>query len=174
MCSVFADDSSIKHQNSISHAYGGKTMGDEYCEPALRQLSESLENFMFCLGVEGSRWLVQNQYLGIAHICPCQCQFLPLASRKINSSLKSLAHHLFVAIGKTPDDLMGHAFDGRRLNAELVVKRFDFPNPDVVAGRHVISHVVLKDDAHLAQQIFYFVLPQINVVQEDAAFRGIV
>ena len=45
---------------------------------------------------------------------------------------------------------------------------------DVLPHRHLVAHEVLEDDAHFAMQVLDGVLAQIDAVEQDLAFGGVV
>ena len=48
------------------------------------------------------------------------------------------------------------------------------PDRNVLAGRHLVAHEVLEDDADLSVEGFQVVFAKVDSIQQDLPFRGIV
>src|SRR5579864_6154299 len=55
-----------------------------------------------------------------------------------------------------------------------VVDFFDSTDCNVFARSHLIAHEILEDDADLAIKIFEVILAQVDAIEQDLAFGGIV
>ena len=51
---------------------------------------------------------------------------------------------------------------------------FDLADADILADGHFVAHEILEDDAHLAMQIVERVFAQVDAVEKDLTFGGIV
>ena len=72
------------------------------------------------------------------------------------------------------DHFVGLAASGGTRDALAVVARLDPADRDIVAGRQVVAHEILEDDAHAAAQIIEPVVAQVVAVEQDAALVGVV
>jgi hypothetical protein len=70
----------LKHDDSRRHPDRGKPVRDEKSHFALRQLIESLEDFVLGAGIESGRRLVENQDLRLSKIGPSESKLLPFAA----------------------------------------------------------------------------------------------
>src|SRR3982751_2576378 len=57
---------------------------------------------------------------------------------------------------------------------EVLAHRLDLANADVLIEPHVVAHEVLEDHADLAPQRREVVVPEVDAIQANAAFRWIV
>src|ERR1700733_5649500 len=141
---------------------------------AAGQLSEAFKDLKLTARIERSGGLIKNEQLRIAQVGARQRDLLPFAAREIDAALETPAQHLVVTAGKFPDDLACQAFLGRIINLFRCVFQLDAAYRDIFAGGHFIAHEVLKYHPDLRVQIGQIVFTQVNAIEQDAAFGGIV
>ena len=128
----------------------------------------------FTAGIERGGGLVENEQLRVAKIGARQGELLPFAAGEIDAALEAAAQHLVVAALQLCDHAGGQALLGRVFDFFRRVRNFDAAHGDVFARRHFVAHEVLKDDADLGVQVGQVVLAQIDAIEQDLAFGGIV
>src|SRR5439155_5926036 len=89
----------------------------------------------------------------LSHKGPGQSDLLPLPHGQLMASVKPAPEHGLVTVRQTLNDGMGPALPGRFDDSVQPVQRFDLAESDVLAGRQVIAHEVLKDDADSLPQV---------------------
>ena len=149
-------------------------MRDEECHLAFGEFGEALEDFEFAACVEGGGGLVEDEELGVAEVGAGECDLLPLSSGEFDAPFEAATEHLVVASGEFGDDGVGEAFLGGGFDVGLVVLLIDTADGDVLTGGHFEAHEVLEDDADVAVEIFEGVVAEVDAVEEDLAFGGIV
>ena len=107
VCASFANSSFLQHIDAVSHPHGGKAMADKNGRPFLCQLTEIVENRLFCIGIHGTGRFVKNDDLCIAQKCARQGNLLPLANTQFFAILELLAKNCFVTMGQGGDDVLG-------------------------------------------------------------------
>src|SRR5580698_3185256 len=127
-------------------------MGNEKGNLAGSEFGEAAKYIKFAARVECSGWLIENEDLRVAQISSRQCDFLPLASRKVYALIEAPAEHLFVPAGKMSNNAVRHALSRCRLQELGIVDFLDSAYRNIFARGHFIAHEVLKDDAHLAME----------------------
>src|SRR5437870_13673758 len=90
------------------------------------------------------------------------------------AAVKPAPEHGLVAVRQTLNDRMGPALPGRFDDSVQAVQRFDLAEADVLAGRQVIAHAVLKDDADSLPQVERVQLANIDAVAQYRALSRIV
>ena len=133
-----------------------------------------MKNFKFTACIEGSRWLVEYEKLRITQISPRERDFLPFSARDVDPVLEAAAEHLLVSLWQTGDRRMGHAFLRGCLQQFDVVDLFDPADRDIVARSHFIAHEILKDDTHDLVQVFQIIVTEVDPIEQDLPFGGIV
>ena len=90
------------------------------------------------------------------------------------AAVKPAPEHGLVTVRQTLNDGMGPALPGRFDDSVQAVQRFDLAESDVLAGRQVIAHEVLKDDADSLPQVERVQLANIDAVDQYRALSRIV
>ena len=112
--------------------------------------------------------------MSIAQISPCQRHFLPLAARKIYSSIEPPSQHLVVLAGKSGNHVIRKALLCGLLQQLQMIQVLDTPNRNVFTCRHLVAHEVLKNDANLMIKVFQVILVQIDTIEQNLSFGRIV
>src|SRR5207237_10906091 len=84
------------------------------------------------------------------------------------------AEHLIVAGGQLAHDGVGEAFVSGEFDVVLLLDPVDTAYRDAFSSRHLVAHEILKDDTDVAMQIFEGVLPQVDAVEQNLSFGGVV
>ena len=133
------------------------------------QIGEAQEDFVFGARVERCGWLVEDQYLRVAHVGAGQGDLLPLAGGEIDAAVEAPPEHLIEALWQRLDDGVRVCLCRRGRDAVPILELLDASEADVLEDAHVIAHVVLEDDADFAAQILHAVVAQIDSVEQDGA-----
>ena len=149
-------------------------MRDQDRHAALGQLGKSAKYFVLGQRIERRRRLVENDELRIAQIAAGQREFLPFTAGEIDAALEAAAEHLLEPIRKALDQVDRPAAGGRGQQPLGIADLADLPGGDVFAGRQIVAHEILKDDADLLVQVFEAVFAQIHAVEQDAAASRLV
>ena len=145
-------------------------MGNDECGPALHKVLKCVANSPLGLCVNCTRCIVQNQDRRIFYDCACNCQTLPLASRK-GRSLP--AHNGVVPPGEGHDAVMDVGSSSRML--DLFFRYFSFGSiPDVIPNGAPEEERLLLYDPDVAAQDGPRIAGQIHSVQVDVPGRGII
>ena len=112
--------------------------------------------------------------MGVAEIGTRQRDFLPLATRKIHSAFKAPAEHLFILMRKSFDHPVRHALLGGPVQEFQIADLFNPPHANILAGRHLVSHKVLEDDADFPVEILQAIFPQVHPIEENLPLDRIV
>src|ERR1700722_8513951 len=126
-------------ENAVCHAYAGETVRDQYRGFAFTYLLESPKHFILGTGVQRCRRLVEYQHLRLTHVGACNRNLLPFAARKLDSVLKAFADHLFIAIRKLADDLIGLTARRRSLDAGAIISGCNPSDRNVIGGSEVVA-----------------------------------
>lgn len=174
MGALLEDGAVFEDEDAVGHADGGEAVGDEDGHAVAGEFGETEEDVVFGAGVEGGGGLVEDDELGVAHVGAGEGDFLPLAGGEVGAAVEAPAEHVVVAAGELGGDGVGEGFFGGVTDAGEVVEGVDVAEADVFLEEHVVTHVVLEDDADLAAQGVDGIVAEIDTVEEDDAVVGIV
>ena len=149
-------------------------MRDEQGHLALGKFGETLEDFKFAAGVEGRGGFVEDEELGVAEVSTGERDLLPLASGKFDAAFETAAKHLVIATLQLVDNRIGKALVSGEFDLSVGIGGFHSTDGNVFLGGHLEAHEILKDDANLTMQVGQLVLAEIDAVEEDLAFGGVV
>src|SRR3984957_4077783 len=141
---------------------------------AVAEFFESLEHFKLGASIKRRGRLVENQHARFAHIGPGDRNFLPFATGKFHTVLKSLANHLLIAGRQSFNYLVSLAARRRTFDAVLIVAGGNFSNRDIVASAEIVTNEILEDDAHITAQGVEVIFAQVVAIQQDTTFVWIV
>src|SRR6516164_5815270 len=153
MVTLLGDSAVLQYQDAIHHPDSGEAMGYQHRHLLGCQLGKALENLMLRPRVQRSRGLVKDQKLGIPKISSRQSHLLPLPDREIHAALKAASQHLLVAVRESRHNAVSETLASRGLDVKAIPLLPDLAHGDVLRGRKVVAHKILKDDSDLAAQI---------------------
>src|SRR5436309_3093994 len=114
----------LEDQNPVGLPNGRKAVRNEDRRPTVRQLLQAREQLVLSLGVQGGRWLVEDQDLRFAHERATQSDFLPLTTTQVDAAVEPLAQDRVVALRQPLDNRGGAALGGRRGYGRCVLQPF--------------------------------------------------
>src|SRR5579864_5149114 len=124
--------------------------------------------------VECGRRLVQDQYSRIAQMRASDRYYLPLAAGELHTTLEAASQELVITFGQFFNQILRIALHGGRANLENIVRSFNPSHANVFGGGHVITHEILKDGSDFVPQRVQVIIAEIDAIEENFAFRGIV
>src|SRR5687768_15445674 len=90
------------------------------------------------------------------------------------AAVKPAAEHRLVTLWEILDDRMGPALAGGFHDSIRSVQRFDLAEADVLGGRQMIAHEILKDDADSLPEVERVQLANVNAVDQYSPLGRIV
>src|SRR5664279_366894 len=146
-------------------------MGNQYSSPALRQCSKPLEYFIFGAGIQRCGRLVQDQHLGLPHVSPGECNFLPFATGQFHALLEPFAQHLIITGRQSADQAGSQALFRCGNNQGLVFLLQYIADGYIIRNTHLVTKVILEDDSDVLPEANEVVQPKIHTIQQDLTFR---
>src|SRR5260370_37078683 len=101
---LFLDRAFGQPKAEMCHADRGETVRNQYSHASQRELREAQKSLIFGSGVEACGGLVEDEDLGVPHICPSQSDLLPLTRREVDAMLEPTSQHLTAAHRKRRDE----------------------------------------------------------------------
>ena len=147
-------------------------MRDQQRDAVAAVLAQAIDHRRFGHRVERGRRFVENLNRRRAEIETAEREPLPLAAGELPAARKQPSEHRVVTLGQIVDDLDRAGFLTGALYLRGLMQFVGAAQPDVLARRHLILAVVLKDDAHLALYAARAEASGIQSVQENAARVG--
>ena len=93
---IFNNLALSQHNDSVSHAHGGKAVGDNHGRSSRDQLREAQKHLILGPGVQGRGGFVENQNLSFPHVGSCQRHLLPLTAGQIHAIIETAPQHLLI------------------------------------------------------------------------------
>ena len=143
----------FKHQDAVCHPHCREPVRDQHRRPPPGQFCKTLKNLIFRPGIQSSRRLIQDQQLGIPHICPRQRDLLPFPAGKLDTLPETTPQLLIISVREPLRQLIGKTALRRNLDQRPVFLLLDIAYRDILPHRHLVPQIILKDHPGLAPKI---------------------
>src|SRR5256714_8608449 len=149
-------------------------MRDQYRHAPLRQLRKPQEHLVFGASIEGGGRLIENKDGRVTHIRARQRHLLPFAAGKRHAVVEAASQHLVEALRYPLSDRIRETATRRFTDPRLVIQCLDLAHTDVFAQDEVVTHKILEDDSDVPAETVEIIVAQLDTVEHDATFVGIV
>src|SRR5579859_1500706 len=149
MRTIFTDTALLNHKNAIGQTNGAEAVTNENDAPPRRQMTETLEDVIFGLGVERTGGFVKDEHWSVPHEGAGERYLLPLASAQIRALPKPVPQHGLIALLQARNHLVRSAFVRGHIHQGAIFDLLHPPYANVFARRHIVFDIILEDDADL-------------------------
>src|SRR5256714_7321909 len=149
-------------------------MRDQYRHAPLRQLRKPQEHLVFGASIEGGGRLIENKDLRVTHIRARQRHLLPFAAGKLHAVVEAASQHLVEALRYPLRDRIRETAARRFTDPRLVIQCLDLAHTDVLAQDEIVTDKILEDDSDVPAKTVEVIVAQLDTIEQDATFVGIV